>query len=1164
MKPHSVWFSVVCAALVSGFSVSAQKDPFAEMVRTTEPLSAAEQLKKFKLPPGFEIQLVASEPEISKPMNIAFDAKGRLWLTQSREYPFPAPLDQPGRDKVMLLENFATDGRAQKITTFADGLNIPIGLYPYKNGVLAFSIPEIYFFEDTNNDGRADKKETFLGKFGWEKDAHGLTGAFRRGYDGWLYADHGFNNDSTLTAKDGSQIKLNSGNVYRVKMDGSSIEQFSHGQVNPFGLNFDHLGDLWSSDCHSSPVYMLLRGGYYPSFGKPHDGLGYAPDICAHSHGSTAIAGIAYYHATNFPTEYQHNTFIGNVMTSRINRDSYVEHGSTRIAKEEGDFVECDDPWFRPVDIQLGPDGALYVADFYNRIIGHYEVPLDHPGRDRERGRIWRIVYTGGKMDNALALPRDLKGLVAELGHPNITRRLLAMNELSDSFGSRAITPLKKVLSAKKGKESDKIHAAWVLHRLNALDEKTLLTLAKNETREVRVHAMRIASETKEWTAKIREAVLQGLNDSDAYAQRAAADALGRHPQFENIQPLLAFRQTIDPKDSQLLHTVRMALRDQLLDSRDFAHLLAANFLEADSRAIAEAALGVKSPQSGQYLLKHVMRVTETRPKMSEYLRHIARHAPEEELSDMARVARSRFADDLDFQLALLKSVIDGTAQRGTKLPQAVNEWGAALADRLLASIDPNILEWRNVPIPGNNTTNPWLLESRNLPDGAGNVRFITSFARGSEQLTGILRSKAFDIPVRLKFLVAGHDGVPGKPAQKKNLVRLREEESNRVLMEAFAPRNDVAQPVDWDLSAHVARKGYIEVIDADTGTGYAWIAVGEFEPVVAVLPGISPNQIEKRQVAAAELAEHFRLQGLEARIAEMLRNENGGVDARAAAAKALLILNASAHLQFVGSVLLDAETQPKLREKAAQALAQVNRADARSILVQAMESASGTLQTKLAVALASSSEGAEALLSAVEEGKASPRILQEAAVKDRVGAAKPKNFAKRVEALTKGLSPLSAEKQKLIDQRRAAYNSDVASVGNGAQIFAQSCAACHQLDGQGTVVGPQLDGVGNRGLDRLLEDILDPNRNVDHAFRYSNVTLKDDQVITGLFRREEGQLLIFADATGREISVPKADIDQRQDSENSLMPDNFDETMSEQELNDLIAFLLTKGGQKK
>src|SRR5258706_3007898 len=334
-------------------------------------------------------------------MNMAFDAQGRLWITQSREYPFAAPLDKPARDKIMVLSDFAGNGLARKVTTFAEGLNIPIGLYPYKNGVIAFSIPNIYYFQDTDGDGKADKKELVLGRFGFDRDVHGLTSAFRRGFDGWIYADHGYNNNTTLTAKNGSTITMNSGNCYRFKLDGSHVEQHSWGQGNPFGLMFDSLGDLWSADCHSSPVYQLLRGAYYPSFGKPNDGLGFGPGICSDGQRSTAMAGMVYYGARDFPEEYRGNTFVGNVMTCRINRDSFLEHGSTRVAKEEPDFLKSEDPWFRPVDLQLGPDGAIYVADFYNRIIGHYEVPLDHPGRDRERGRIWRIVYRGASITNA-------------------------------------------------------------------------------------------------------------------------------------------------------------------------------------------------------------------------------------------------------------------------------------------------------------------------------------------------------------------------------------------------------------------------------------------------------------------------------------------------------------------------------------------------------------------------------------------------------------------------------------------------------------------------------------------------------------------------------------------------------------------------------------------
>src|SRR6266567_6676524 len=108
-------------------------DPFAENVRPTEPLSPEQEQKSFHLPPGFEIQLVASEPDINKPMNMAFDTAGRLWVSTSREYPFPAPLDKPGRDRVMIFEDFGPDGRARKVTRFADGLNIPIGLYPFRS-----------------------------------------------------------------------------------------------------------------------------------------------------------------------------------------------------------------------------------------------------------------------------------------------------------------------------------------------------------------------------------------------------------------------------------------------------------------------------------------------------------------------------------------------------------------------------------------------------------------------------------------------------------------------------------------------------------------------------------------------------------------------------------------------------------------------------------------------------------------------------------------------------------------------------------------------------------------------------------------------------------------------------------------------------------------------
>lgn len=270
--------------LLAGFAPA--QDQYAGHIAKTGPRTPDEERRLFRLPPGYEVQLVASEPDIHKPMNIAFDARGRLWVTESVEYPFPVPDDKKGRDSVKILEDFGPDGKARKITTYAGGLNIPIGLLPLHDGAMVYSIPNIWRLHD---DG---KREVFLGPFG-HRDTHGMTNAFTWGFDGWIYATHGFANDTTIRGKDGQAITMNSGNTYRMRPDGSHVEQFTWGQVNPFGLAFDPLGNLYSADCHTKPIMCLLRGGHYDSFGKPHDGLGYAPDMIDRYDDSTAVrAGV--------------------------------------------------------------------------------------------------------------------------------------------------------------------------------------------------------------------------------------------------------------------------------------------------------------------------------------------------------------------------------------------------------------------------------------------------------------------------------------------------------------------------------------------------------------------------------------------------------------------------------------------------------------------------------------------------------------------------------------------------------------------------------------------------------------------------------------------------------------------------------------------------------
>ncbi len=369
------------------------------LVAPTEALSPEEEAKKFHLPPGFEIQLVASEPDIQKPMNLNFDSRGRLWVSHSTEYPFPAKDSAYARDadydprwnrsRRPGDQNLAIRRQVEHSHRRPAALRrqrVPSrGRFPICGS-----------FRDTDGDGMADQREIMFGAYDYV-DTHGNQNALKMGTDGWIYACHGFRNDSSIRRKGEGEVVLHlqSGNTYRFKPDGSQIEQFSWGQVNPFGSCFDPYGNFFTADCHSKPISLVQRGGTIESFGKPHDGLGFTPAITGNDHGSTGIAGIVWYDAKQFPAEYRQNLFVGNVVTNRVHRDVPQWRGSTPWIEKPEDFLVCDDWWFHPVDLQIGPDGALYIADFYNCIIGHYEVDINHPRRDRHRGRIWRVIWTG-------------------------------------------------------------------------------------------------------------------------------------------------------------------------------------------------------------------------------------------------------------------------------------------------------------------------------------------------------------------------------------------------------------------------------------------------------------------------------------------------------------------------------------------------------------------------------------------------------------------------------------------------------------------------------------------------------------------------------------------------------------------------------------------------
>lgn len=1156
------WMSLQIAGVALGVRAA---DPFAEGVRATDPLTPEEQRMTFSLPEGFEIQLVASEPDIQKPMNMAFDAQGRLWLTDSTEYPFPGPLDKPTRDTVKILEDFDASGRARKITTFADGLNIPIGLHPQGNGVIVWSIPNIWRLEDTDGDGKADKREVLYGPLGWERDTHGNQASFRRGFDGWLYITHGFNNNSTVQGRDGSQIQMNSGNTYRVRIDGSRVEQHTWGQVNPFGMCFDPFGNMYTADCHSAPIYELLRGAYYPSFGKPHDGLGFGPAMIEHSHGSTAISGIVYYSDNQWPGEFRDNIFIGNVMTSRVNRDRLEFHGSTKKAVEQPDFLTTTDPWFRPVDLQLGPDGALYVADFYNRIIGHYEVPLMHPGRDRHRGRIWRVVYKGATPPKAFNLASaKLPELLAEFASANPTRRMLALNSLVDRHGSGASKAVADLLNGGLAHPSQWALGIWALHRVGGLTEPLLALAASHEDALVRAHAMKVLGEMAEWSEPRRKLAAAGLRDSNPSVQRAAAESIGLHPAASQIGPILAAAEATPAVDVQLAHALKISLRNQLREP-GVLETLSAGSLPPPARAlVAEVLLAVATPGSASFLLDHLRSLPKGTQPPAAMVRHVARHLDAERAAELRDFARSQFGGDPLGQHTLFKPVYDGAARRGGELPAALREWGERLAVELLDLADRREFPWSTRGYPGaKESRSPWFAQQRLSEDGDKDSWFLCSLPPGGEQLTGTIRSDVFDAPPTLTFFIAGHDGFPDQPPKGRNLVCLVDAKSGEVLRAAEAPRHDTARKVSWDLADARGRTLYLEAMDGDDGEAYAWLALGRITPPVARIPQggiLTPGAI---QVAAAELVRDLRPGAVKPRLAAMALGGRVDAEAVGAVAEALRAYGVEDAAQGLATLATDSAAPFDLRETALMRLA----GDGRVAQVEALEAlgavAPSRTQTRLAQALSGSPGGAVVLLNLVERGKLGGGVLGDQTVAGKLKALQDEALRARAEALAAKWAPPDAAVAQMIQERVAAFSKAVVDAGAGRRVFEQSCAVCHQLGGVGNLVGPQLDGLGNRGLERVMEDILDPNRNVDSAFRAQLFVLKDGDVVSGLPRREEGELLILADSAGKEISIRRADIDKSRESEISLMPANFGDVLPPADLANLVSYLLQQTGRK-
>jgi putative membrane-bound dehydrogenase-like protein len=499
------------ALLLRGIAWAGQRANVDELCRPNElgdalrypeggPTAPSKAAAKLEVHPEFNVTLVASEPLINKVMNLDWDEKGRLWVCETPEYPngrrVPntapwkdsgslrgAKVDRDPEDRISILTDTNGDGIMDKKQVFADKLELVTSFVLYKNGVIAATSPDIWYLEDTDGDGVCDKRTKLYTGLGIN-DTHAVINNLRWGFDGWIYATHGYSRGD-VTSPDGTKkFGPDGSGVVRFKPDGSAFEQYSSRGGNTWGLDITWNGQVFWTQPTSGTVFfhtvlpenvlakgklpgtpswkgMITNQKTYPAMSWPEQAYVQIDQVGRF----TAAAGCAIYEGGAWPEKWNYSYFTGEPTLNIVHHEFVKPDGVTYTAekekgREETEFIRSTDLWFRPIETRIGPDGALYVIDFYNQAVIHNDTrgPIHSPSnaavrpdRDHYFSRIWRVQHKDAKkLEVAVLDRRNLAGLIKVIEtSPNVPTRKLALRLAQENFaGDARVTALSRPMGS--------------------------------------------------------------------------------------------------------------------------------------------------------------------------------------------------------------------------------------------------------------------------------------------------------------------------------------------------------------------------------------------------------------------------------------------------------------------------------------------------------------------------------------------------------------------------------------------------------------------------------------------------------------------------------------------------------------------------------------------
>ncbi|GAC1475516.1 MAG: hypothetical protein NVSMB9_28240 [Isosphaeraceae bacterium] len=1037
-----------------------------------------ESARMIKPAEGLEATLWASEPMVRNPTNMDVDSRGRVWITEGLNYRLThgdKPFKRiPDADQIKILEDTDGDGKADKVTIFADKIfPIPMGLAVEERygldgkyqgcKVYVGNSPDLLVFEDTDGDDKADKRSVLLTGFGGVDSDHGVHGMVL-GLDGKLYFTHGDgccsfeqSNGSHDTKnfdvvdKSGRHVSSDQlANTLRVNRDGTQFEVLADRQRNNYETSLNSFGNVFTSDNdddgnRGSRVIWVMDGGKYGyrTEGSPrHWGEevpGNIPKLVGTGNGSPC--GIMVYEGALLPKEYLGALLEADAGTRQINFFPIHRKGAS-FRTDYQVFLASDDPWFRPVDMTTAPDGAVFVADWYDAGVG------GHAFSDQTTGRIYRVVPRGTKTGDRTRLNfASVRGLIHALRSPVVATQDAARSGLiahAKVDGPAVEAALVNLFSS--GLPHERARALWVLNAVAG--DQAALSALKNEDPRLREQAVRILGrdvrengkvEYKTEKAKLQPAALQYLAalsplaaDPDAGVRRELILALRNLPTNRVGETLKTLVRGWDGRDRWYLEALGLALEKR---ESDFVSSLFDGTLFGDLDL-------EKAGQENALALPPYFPVDRNEA-------YLAVDAPDLPASPLSKTLGLAWRLHRSEALPVLSRVL--TRLSTPELQQAADDVLGQMRDARTAIV---------------------------LAD---------------------LTMKTED------------------PARKRQLLATL----GRKLDTAWQGAQRSGEIVTLTEAALANPELRLEAVGVAAATEDP-----RYAPALITLVKDAKSSEELRVAAVEALArlKEPKVKDFLVTLIEATRGKGSTPPAAVAAVRSLPRLeDAGARLE---TLLMEKCYPVGLRREALRTFARVKDGGARLVELAKANTLPGDLKTE-----------ASSVLSTHADHK----------VRDEASAALPQPRAR-------GGHPLPS----FFDMVRKEGKAD-----QGRGVFfragANSCGGCHRVQGQGQWVGPDLSTIGVKyGRDELLRSILNPSAAIGYNFRTLVVALKDGRTFSGLPVEDTTDRIVLKTADGQRVVLKPGEVEERASSDVSLMPEGLAETMSDQDLADLLSFLST------